>query len=168
MICKAITNSTARAHLIDLTTFSNKMLRFVLLVILFPVVAVTGQTPIFNPVRINCGGPQHIDTATNITWLADSTVYRGNKGRNVQRCNETSLVIKNTTSTLRGIYCTNRYFRAVGTTTDAQPYEYNIPVLSTVNSYTVRLHFAEIVRAYFACSLRTVQSVAHCQNLSFS
>jgi hypothetical protein len=136
------------------------MLQLVLLVILFRLVAVTGQTPIFNPVRINCGGPQHVDSATNVTWLADSGVYYGNKGRTVNKCSDASLVIDNTTATLRNIYCTNRYFRVVSGVRDAQPYEYNIPVLNTNNSYIVRLHFAEIVRAYSACNLHTVHCVA--------
>lgn len=123
------------------------MLPFMLLSILFPLVVVSGQ--IFQPVRINCGGPQFRDTTTNTTWLADSSLYNvGNKGRSVRKCSNTSVVISNTTAALRSIYCSHQLFRAVGAIRDVQPYEYSIPVLNTTNSYTVRLHFAEIVRSY--------------------
>jgi Malectin domain len=130
-------------------SFRKIMLPYIFLVILFPLAVVTGQT--FQPVRINCGGLQYKDPATNITWLADSSLYNvGNKGRFVRKCSNSSVVIANTTATLREIYCSHQLFRAlVGATRDAQPYEYSIPVLNTTSSYTVRLHFAEIVRAYF-------------------
>ena len=133
-------------HSIDTSYFQRRMLSIISLIILLPLVAVTGQ--VFNPVRINCGGPQYRDPATNIIWLADSSVYNGNKGRAVRKCSNTSLVITNTSATLRNIYCSHQLFRAVGATRDIQPYEYSIPVLNTTSSYIVRLHFAEIVRGY--------------------
>jgi Malectin domain len=148
--CTMLTIKRRFADFTNIPSFRRIMLPYLLLVILFPLAAVVnGQS--FQPVRINCGGPQFQDPATNITWLADSSLYNvGNKGRSVRKCTNSTVVIANTTSTLRTIYCSNQLFRAVGATRDIQPYEYSIPVLNTTSSYTVRLHFAEIVRAYFA------------------
>jgi hypothetical protein len=119
---------------------------------------VTGQSnvTVFNPIRINCGGARYTDPTTGIRWLAD-TYNLGNKGRTVNQCNVNTTIITNLItvppSSLRPIYCTNRFYRSLGsspTQRDIEPYQYNIPVPSYVNNsvalYTVRLHFADLVR----------------------
>jgi Malectin domain len=122
------------------------MLPSVLLIILLLVAEVIGQT--FKPIRINCGGPKYVDPATNITWLAESSGFNvGNKGGNLKKCTNSTTAIANATATLQNLYCCHRFFRSVGSALDVEPFQYSIPVLNITSSYTVRLHFAEIVRA---------------------
>jgi hypothetical protein len=136
----------------------------VVLVLLMMAAAVTGQSnaTVFNPIRINCGGARYTDPITGIRWLAD-TYNLGNKGRTVNQCNVNTTIITNLItvppSSLRPIYCTNRFYRSIGsspTQRDIEPYQYNIPVPSYVNnsaaSYTVRLLFADLVRVYVLCT----------------
>jgi Malectin domain len=102
-----------------------------LLLMLSPIVVSQSR---FEPVRINCGGPKFIDPRTNFTWGADT--YFTN-GKQFSVCSDPRVVISNTTSTMRTLYCSNRFNTAT--------MKYNIPVLKTIESYMVRLHFAELV-----------------------
>jgi hypothetical protein len=130
------------------------------LIFLMMAAAVTGESnvTVFNPIRINCGGARYTDPTTGIRWLAD-TYNLGNKERTLNQCNTNTTIITNLItvppSSLRPIYCTNRFNRMLGsspTPRDIEPYQYNIPVPAYVNnsvaSYTgtVRLHFADLVR----------------------
>jgi hypothetical protein len=101
----------------------------------------------YNPIRINIGGLPFTDTATNRRWRDEKQYLVGNKGLRENRCTSNPVTITNLTSVAAppDVYCSHRYFRA---STDAQPYQYQIPVLNTTSSsnyYNVRLHFAEIV-----------------------
>ena len=107
------------------------------------MIVVAGQTS-FEPVRINCGGPRYTDPDTKYVWKGDSKKYlTGTPGYQYSKCSNRYITIANTTKGMRGVYCSNRFFKPnVGTL----PNFYTIPVLNTTASYIVRLHFAEIVR----------------------
>jgi hypothetical protein len=84
--------------------------------------------------RINFGSTNHVTVPpNNVVWTPDQY---STSGLSFSTCGNT------TTS----IYCTSRYFRIV----DAVPHRYNIPVPTNRQTYTVRLHFAEQVRLFFA------------------
>ena len=100
------------------------------------------QTVKFEPFRINCGGPRYVDPDTKLVWKADSLKYV-TKSYQMSKCNNRHVAIANTTSSMRQIYCSNRFFKP---SADLQPSYYSIPVLNTTASYIVRLHFAEMVR----------------------
>ena len=121
------------------------MMQFLLYILVSCIVIIphttTAQT--FNPIRINCGGTTFTDTSTNITWTSDTYFV---SGKPKSSCPTNTSIITNATSTIQSLYCTHRLFRASGGTIDPPPYQYNIPVLSTSNSYTVRFHFVEPVR----------------------
>jgi hypothetical protein len=140
------------------TTTALSWIHIFLVMVILVAAVVTGQSnvTVFNPIRINCGGARYTDPTTGIRWLAD-TYNLGNKGRTVNQCNVNTTIITNLItvppSSLRPIYCTNRFYRSLGsspTQRDIEPYQYNIPVPSVVNNsvalYTVRLHFADLVR----------------------
>ena len=99
---------------------------------------VAAQTK-FTPLRINCGGARYVDPDTNFEWTGDSTKYV-TTGFKESICSNPSLPIANTTKSMRGIYCCNRFFKP---SLDSQ--HYTISVLNTTASYTIRLHFAELV-----------------------
>jgi Malectin domain len=93
----------------------------------------------FAPLRINCGGPRYVDPDTKFVWLGDSTRYV-TTGSTESLCSNQSLTIANTTKSMRGIYCCNRFFRP-----RLESQHYTIPVLNSTASYLIRLHFAELV-----------------------
>ena len=104
---------------------------------------IAAQTaPVTLPFRINGGGPLIVDALNNNTrWESDSAYNLGNKGNRRNVCSTVNITPP--LSTLpAAMYCSQRFY---STTTFAQPFQYNIPVLNNAN-YTVVLHFAELVR----------------------
>ena len=120
---------------------------------------VAAQTN-FTPIRINCGGPQYVDPVTKFKWIGDSRKYV-TTGFKESRCSNQTLTIANTTESMRGIYCCNRFFKP-----RFYSQHYTIAVLNTSASYIVRLHFAELVRyGYFISTLKL--STTNCLPLTF-
>lgn len=99
------------------------------------------QTIKFEPIRINCGGPRYVDPNTKFVWKGDSSKF-ATKSYQMSKCNNRFVTITNTTTSMRQIYCSNRFFKP---SANIQPSYYSIPVLNTIASYIVRLHFAEMV-----------------------
>ena len=104
---------------------------------------VAAQTN-FAPLRLNCGGSRYVDPVTKFVWLGDSSQFV-TSGSKQCSCSST---IANTTSSMRAIYCCNRYFKP-----SVNSQHYTIPVLNTTTSYTIRLHFAELVRHFYSKSI---------------
>jgi DNA-directed RNA polymerase subunit RPC12/RpoP len=100
---------------------------------------VTAQTR-FIPIRINCGGPRYVDPDTKFVWRGDSKNFV-TTGYKESRCSNQSLTIANATMAMRGIYCSNRFFKP-----RVASQHYTITVPNTTALYIVRLHFAELVR----------------------
>jgi hypothetical protein len=88
-------------------------------------------SPIFNAIRINAGGPT--GTFGGNVFVADTYFTGAGKAY----ANNSIADIGNTT--FDALYRTERSALA-----DLGSFSYNIPVLSGINRYTVRLHFAEI------------------------
>jgi Malectin domain len=140
------------------------------------VVGVTAQPSaiVTLPFRINCGGPLLIDdsrnnnnnnssSTTTTRWEADTQYNLEQKGKRRNRCSATITTTTTTTTTTgvtiqnvpsnvtRNVYCSQRFYpTTTNTSQQQQPYQYNIPVPNNA-FYTVRLHFAELVRVVILC-----------------
>jgi Malectin domain len=116
-------------------------LSVLLQLITIPTTVIMVQAQAATHIRVNCGGNTFVDSNSN-QWTNDAVYNLGNKGNRRNLCSNTTVqnIPLNVPSTL---YCSQRYFTSAWY---PQPFQYNIPVPNNA-LYTVKLHFAELVRS---------------------
>jgi hypothetical protein len=158
---------------------NNKMRMWIMLLLLLVYITTTvvvvnaqqQQQPFFEPVRINCGGKDFIDSTTGFLWKSDLPYLHNN--------NNTNMMVKSVAvcgwldfifDPLKQMYCTHRlqYEQPSSTVASSSPpFEYRIPVLpptsaNSNSSYVVRLHFAEMVGLRRKCHTISFVFVRYC------